>query len=334
MKYKNIGLTDLKASVLSLGCLHFSVYLDQKQSNQLIHYCIDNGINFFDTGPLYGNGNSEKILGEIIKDKRKDLLISTKAGLEKEIRPDGSFGVKVKKLTPKYIKSSLEKSLKEMKTDYIDLFQLHAFDNSTPLSDTIGELEILCEKGMIRSFGVSNFDPKQLNQVNKILSKSIFKGLAAIECHYNIIERKMESGVIPECKKYGVSLMPYRALARGILSGQYNIDGTIPVGSRAEDSWRVRDWLNPETLSLVNRLRQLAESYGISVAQLSLSWLLCKPVVCSAIIGVKSISHIEELLSASIFDFTEEIYNKVDQIIKSEGEYDNIKNRPNVYFEK
>ena len=88
-----------------------SVYLDQKQSDKLGHYCIDNGINFFDTGPLYGNGNSEKILGEIIKDKRKDLLISTKAGLEKEIRQDGSFGVKVKKLTPKYIKNSLEKSL-------------------------------------------------------------------------------------------------------------------------------------------------------------------------------------------------------------------------------
>lgn len=334
MKYKKIGQTNIECSVLGLGCLHFGVYFDKKQAELLVNYSIDNGINFFDTGPLYGNGHSQKILGEIIKNKRKNIIISTKAGLEKEVRPDGSFGVKVKKLTPLYLRKSLEKSLKEINTDYIDLFQLHAFDTTTPLEETLSEIDKLFKDGLIRSFGVSNFDPYQLSQVNSILKNTKIKNLGAIECHYNMIERKMEEGVIPECKKNGVSIMPYRALARGILSGQYKLEGEIPVGSRAQDSWRVRDWLKPETLKLVNELKNYALENNTSISQLSLAWLSSKTEVCSVIIGVKKIHQLGELIDATSFDFSKSMDNKIDEIIKNNNEYNNVYKRPDVYFEK
>lgn len=333
MKYKQIGLTSLNCSVLSIGCLHFGVYLNEKESEDLILYSIDNGINFFDTGPLYGNGQSEKMLGKILKKHRKSILISTKAGLEKEIRKDGSFGVKVAKLTPQYLRKSLEKSLKEINSDYIDVFQLHAYDNVTPLEDTIGALEKLYDDGLIRSFGVSNFNPAQLKKINSLVSNTSLKKVAAIECHYNIIERKMETGVIPECVKNGVSLIPYRALARGILSGQYN-SNKIPLGSRAEDSWRVRQWLKPEIINLVKEIQNLASNFNMTVAQFSLSWLLSKSIVCSAVLGLKSKKQLDQLLICTKFEMKKEIYDKIDNLISLNGESLGVMGRPDVYFEK
>lgn len=334
MIYKKIGLTDIQCSVIGLGCLHFSVYLDEKQSDHLVNHSIDKGINFFDTGPLYGNGNSQAILGKILKDKRKETIISTKAGLEKEVRSDGSFGVKVQKLTPNYIRKCLEDSLKQLGTDYIDLYQLHAFDETTPLDETLEELEKLYNEGLMRAFGVSNYDPGQLDKINSLLYKTSIKSLAAIECHYNLIERKMERGIIPQCEKAGISLMPYRALARGILSGQYGLDGNIPSGSRAEDSWRVRNWLKPETLKLVNEFEKAAINYNISIAQLAISWLNSKSVICSSIIGVKSDDQLDELAEATEFKFTDDLNLQIEDIISKHGEKRNIMSRPEVYFEK
>ena len=317
MQFKNLG-----------------VYLNEKEAKDLVFTSLDKGINFFDTGPLYGNGLSEKYIGRILKNNRDDVIISSKVGLEKDIRPDGSFGVKIARLSPRYIRKSLEKSLLNLKTDYIDLFKIHAFDNTTPLSDTLGEIQNLIKEGLIKSFGICNFNPQQLLKTIKETNNFSSLNLAALQFHYNIIERMMERKIIPICFKNNISIIPYRALARGILNNKYSVKKELPEFSRASESWRVRKWLKPNTLNLVNKIDKLALSHNITVGQLSLLWLMKNVNTCSVLVGARNKKQLLENLLAIDTALPEGVYDDLEDIINNSGEIKKIHNRPNVYMEK
>lgn len=334
MNYKQLGLSNLNVSEISLGTLHFGVYLNDSQSKNLVSYAIDEGINFIDSGPLYGNSFAEEILGKAIINRREKVIISTKVGLSKELRSDGSFGVSVLNLNKKNIRESLENSLRALKTEYIDLFQFHAFDGYTPLEESLSVMNELIVEGKIRAVGASNYNQTELESVLNVISKIGCSPLSTLETHYNIIERKAELDLIPQCVKNNVSLIPYRSLARGLLSGKYFNSSEYPKNSRAADSWRVRKLLTKEVLLAANELEKIAVEKGKTLINLAISWLLSKTYIPSVLVGAKNIEQLSGCISSTKWNLTQDEILLIDKVLK-ETELNNlIYLMPETFFEK
>jgi 1-deoxyxylulose-5-phosphate synthase len=333
MKFRKLGHSDIRVSILGLGCLHFGVFLSELESIEMIHFAFDNGINLIDTGPLYGNGLSERIVGKAIQGRRDKVILTTKVGLARRKLDDGSFGVVVVPLRPERIRESLESSLQEMGTDYIDVFQFHAFDKSTPLDESFGEMDRLVTEGKIRSIAVSNYDPTEMAAVLKVVTKYGWQPLVAIETHYNVIERMVESELLPICEANGIGVIAYRALARGILTGKYGLHGEIPVKSRAKDSWRVKKWLSPATLAVVSSLEAFAGQRGRSVTELALAWLFAKSQIGSVLIGVRDRKQLQTCLDSCSWTLEGQNQLEVDRIIALHGQTNHVSTHPQVYFE-
>lgn len=330
----NMCKGDFSLPDMGLGALHFGVYLTAVESNNLIHQALDHGVNFIDTGPLYGSGNSESIVGRSVAKQRDKFLISSKVGLKKLPRADGSFGVEVAGLTPEFIRESLLKSLTELGTDYIDVYQIHAFDASVPIGETFGELQRLVDEGKIRAFGASNLSPSELEKILNELDDAQTKSFKLIESHYNILERKVESGVLQLAKNNQISLSPYRALGRGLLTGKYNGAESIPVESRAADSWRVRNCLTEVNLEMVDLLMEIARIMSISIVELSLRWLIDRDGVGPVLVGARNNSQLTKCLGALSVRLTENDYQNIDQALLRKEFRETVLNTPSVYFEK
>ena len=333
MNYRKLGSSELNVSILGLGCLHFGGYLNESESLDLISYAIHHGVNFIDTGPLYGNGLSEGIVGKAIRGCRTQIVLSTKVGLSRRRLADGSFGVEVVPLRADQIRSSLDKSLKELGTDYIDIFQFHAYDASTPLEESLGEMNRLIDEGKIRSIAVSNYDPNELEAVLAVIQNNSWQPLVAIETHYNVLERMVERELLPLCDKNQVSIIPYRSLARGILTGKYE-GGIIQANSRAADSWRVRQWLLPETLAVVSGFADFAKQSGRTVTELALAWLYSKVNIGSVLIGARDIGQLELCLNSCDWTLNCESLIEIDRLIDLHGQRHHVSTHPKVYFEK
>jgi aryl-alcohol dehydrogenase-like predicted oxidoreductase len=316
----------------AIGALHFGVMLNESESKRIIDTAKNKGVVFIDTGPLYGNGNSERIVGNCIKSERENYYISTKVGLQKIERPNGSFGVDVIDLTPDNIRKSLESSLKNIKTDYIDLFQLHAFCDSVPLEDTFGALTDLVAEGKIKEIGVSNYSPSELVKSLSTIEKNDFTKISCIETHYNMLERMNENELIPLCEASNVKVIPYRALGRGLLTNKY-LNG-IPSSSRAASSWRVKRYLNSEFLTLLRSINDLAIGVNQTLTSVSLQWLLKKDVVSDVLIGARDIETLVECISASFTDMSQELEDEIDKMISDHGMMPWVNSNPEVYFEK
>jgi aryl-alcohol dehydrogenase-like predicted oxidoreductase len=333
MQYRKLGSSELNVSILGLGCLHFGGYLNESESLDLISYAINQGINFIDTGPLYGNGLSEGIVGKAIRSCRDQIVLSTKVGLSRCRLADGSFGVEVVPLTAAQIRESLDNSLKEIGTDYIDVFQFHAYDPSTPLEESLGEMNRLIDEGKIRSIAVSNYNPNELKAVLDVIHRNSWQPIVAIETHYNVLERMVEQELLPLCDRNQVSIVPYRSLARGILSEKYS-GGMIPANSRAADSWRVRKWLLPETLAVVSSFADFAKQSGRTVTELALAWLYSKKNIGSVLIGGRDIGQLELCLNSCDWTLDCESLIEIDRLIDLHGQSDHVTAHPKVYFEK
>jgi aryl-alcohol dehydrogenase-like predicted oxidoreductase len=334
MKKNRVGNSTISVSEISLGALHFGVYLDQKESLDLLSFAVDRGINFIDTGPLYGGGVSEEIVGKFIQSQRNSMVISTKVGLSKEVRADGTFGVGVKKLTCQNITNSLNESLSKLQTDYIDILQLHAYDPDTKLVESIEVLEELVRVGKIRTYGVSNYNPEQFIELIKTVDENEYKNFSCIESHYNLIERMIEVSLLPLVEQSKISLIPYRSLARGILSGKY-FGGLIPNKSRAEDSWRVRNSLTQEVDFLVKSLsEEVAKKYGKTILELSIAWLLGQKSVPTVLIGCRDIRQLSQSIEASNWILTNEVLQDIEALIDRLGSRDHVQNSPSIYFEQ
>ncbi|MDO8568369.1 MAG: aldo/keto reductase, partial [Dehalococcoidales bacterium] len=291
MEYRNLG--SLKASVLGIGGLHFGNLCDQATTTRIIHQALDTGINFIDTAPMYGNGYSEGYIGNAIRGYRHDVLIATKVGLEPKITRDGTDGVSVVPLDEKNIRSSVDKSLRALGTDYIDLYQVHAFDPNTPVEATMATLDALVKEGKIRLIGCSNYLRGEIELASAAEAKNGWTQFVSFQTHYNLIERRAEQEVIPSCHALGVGIICNRALARGILTGKYKPSQPLPEGSRAVTSYRIRRWLSEGTLRLVAALDEWAQKHSRTVIELAIAWLLAKPDVSVVLVGVRDIHQLE-----------------------------------------
>jgi len=330
MELRNLGSSELNASLLGLGGLHFGVFCDQKLTTSLIDEAEALGVNFIDTAPLYGNGVSESMIGNALVGRRDKFIVSTKAGLKPIQHKDGKFGVEIETLTNQYLKRSVEKSLRQLKTDYIDLLQLHAFDPTTPLEVTLDALNQLMREGKIKYFGCSNYSPDEL----RALISHAPEHFVASQIHYNVIERRAEDELIPLCSEANLSVICNRALARGLLSGKYKVGDEPPQDSRAESSPRIRALLTDKSLNLIDTLGQAAAHMGKNLVELALSWLAGAPEVGVILIGARNPEQLRACAKAAESELSLSERNELDQIIIACGSMQAVREMPFVFFEK
>jgi aryl-alcohol dehydrogenase-like predicted oxidoreductase len=305
MEKRRIG--SLEVSVVGLGCNNFGWRIDAKTAARVVDAAIDSGINFFDTANIYGGGQSEEFLGSALRDRRDDVVIATKFGMK---MPDGSTGAK-----PDYIRQAVEESLRRLRTDHIDLYQIHEPDPSTPIADTLGALDELVKAGKVREIGCSNFSGDQLGAAVAAVRPSGAR-IASVQNQYSLVHREPEREILPECERNGIAFIPYFPLANGLLSGKYRKGQQPPFGSRAQTGFGPKVFTE-ENLDIVERLNQFAESQGHTILELAFSWLAAKNVIASVIAGASSPEQVKANAVAVNWKLTPAELAKIDRILTS-----------------
>ena len=285
MKYVRIG--DKNVSVLMLGGNIFGHFCNEQETKDIIDTAYAHGLNCIDTANVYSNGLSEEYIGRALRGRRENFFIATKAGIHSNAVPENRF-------SKEYILQSAEESLKRLRTTYIDLYQLHAYDTAVPLSETVSALNQLIEKGKVRHIGCSNFTLSQLQEAAEIGAN-----FTTVQLPYNILERKIEKEILPFCNEHNISILPYKALARGILSGKYTTTADLPKNSRAIVSARVREELTQEMLAKVQILKNYSKTSDIALSALSLAWLIAQKGVSLVIVGVRTVEQLIDCIGAA-----------------------------------
>ncbi|GMK37228.1 aldo/keto reductase [Paenibacillus sp. CCS19] len=308
MKYRRLGSSGLEVSALGLGTNAFGKRADQSTSIQIIHHAIDSGINFIDTANIYAGTESERIIGEALEGKREKVVLATKAGLVRGSGPNESGSSRI------HIQQELEQSLRRLRTDYVDLYQIHTFDPYTPLEETLRALDDMVRSGKVRYIGASNYAAWEMM---KALGISEFKGLARYtsnQVSYSLADRTPELETIPMCLDQGVGIIPYFPLAGGILSGKYSAPGAIPTDSRAITDPNFSKFLDDKAISLAREVGSIASDHGSSTSALSLAWLMDRPAVSTVIVGATRVEQLEDNLKSIELKLTEDTINQLNAI--------------------
>ena len=268
MRLRELGGSGLRVSRVGLGCNNFGRRLDLERTRAVVEAALAEGITFLDTADVYGGGDSERFLGEILEGRRDEVVLATKfAGAD-----DGSG-------TRDYMRRAIAGSLERLRTGVIDLYYYHWPDGVTPIGETIAAMKELVDEGMVRAIGVSNFSVEQLDE-------AVQAGpVAALQNRYNLLERDAEQDVLPRCAELGVSFIPYFPLASGLLTGKYRRGEEPPSGSRLESR---REALSDSAFEEVERLEEFAEARGHSLLELAIAGLASQPAVASVIAGATS----------------------------------------------
>ena len=326
MEYKTLGNTGLLVSTLCLGTMTFHGgkgfwkaigTVDQAGADELVKASINAGINFFDTADVYSEGESERTLGQSLKNlnvARQDVVIATKVfGRVGPGRNDvgASRG---------HIMDGIEASLRRLQTDYIDLYQIHGNDSVTPVEETLRALDTLVSQGKVRYIGCSNW---QAWKIAKSLGISEFKNLArfdTLQAYYSIAGRDLERELVPLLEAEKVGLLVWSPLAGGLLSGKFSRENQKPEGSRrSEFDFPIVD--KERTWNILDAMAPIAKAHGCSAARISLAWLLTKPVVTSVIIGAKRLDQLEDNIAAVDLRLTEDELKQLDEVSALPSEY-------------
>lgn len=317
MKYNKCGDSGLKLPLVSLGMWHkFGKYENFENMKQMCFTAFDNGITHFDLANNYGFpyiGSAEENMGKILKEHfslyRNELVISTKAGYKMWEGPYGDFGSR------KYLLSSLDDSLKRLKLDYVDIFYHHRMDPDTPLEETMGALDHAVKSGKALYAGLSNYDGETMAKASEIL-KDLNCPFVINQNRYSILDRRSkQNGILEKAKEYGKGVIVFSPLAQGLLSDKY-LKG-IPQNSRAKTSgiFLKESNISPELVAKIQKLNEIAEDRGETLAQMALEWVLNNNSVTSVLIGASSPLQIEENAKIVNFKpFTNEQLKLIDEI--------------------
>lgn len=300
MKSRAIGT--LKVSEVGLGCNNFGGRLNADETRLIVEAALDAGINFFDTADMYGKTFSEQFLGKVLAGKRDKAIIATKFGYKID---ENRYGAK-----PAYIKQACEDSLHRLGIDYIDLYQLHTPDPETPIADTLGALNDLVREGKVREIGCSNFDVPMLKEAASAAKPDHAKFIS-VQNHFSLFHKEPLDGVLDECTKTGMALLPFFPLASGLLSGKYRAGQPVPFSHRIQsDSER----LSKENLAYVERLVAYAEARGHTILELAIGWLLAFQPVASVIAGATSVEQVRSNASACSWVLTDQERDEISAI--------------------
>lgn len=300
MNYRFLGKTGLKVSELCLGTMTFGRESSEEISHQMLDRFVETGGNVIDTANVYGRGVSEEIVGRWLKGKRRDdLIVATK------VRWPMGEGPNDVGLSRKHILSAVEASLRRLDTDYIDLYQVHGWDNAAPLEETLSTLDGLVKSGKVRYIGASNYSGWQLQRAIDMSRQMGWEPFVCLQPLYNLLDRSTEWELIPICQNEGLGIITWSPLRGGWLSGRYRRGMTAPLeGTRiktAEEQGWSEAWsiYNDErTWNILDELFAVAEEAGKTPAQVAIGWLLQRPGVTAPIIGARTMKHLEDNLSA------------------------------------
>jgi len=310
MEYRNLGSSGLRVSLVGLGCNNFGMRLDLEETRAVVDRAFDRGITLFDTADMYGGrGGSETQLGKILGHRRKEIVLASKFGMA--MSDDGTkIGA-----SRRYIMSAVEDSLKRLKTDWIDLYQLHQPDPLTPLDETMRALDDLVTQGKVRYIGCSNLSSWQVVE-SQWLSKSMgLSKFVSCQDEYNILNRNIEEELIPAMQKYGCGLLPYFPLASGLLTGKYK-QTAMPAGARLTDmpTFANRIYLTDENFEIVDKLNAFAKKAGHSILELAFGWMASRPTTASIIAGATRPEQIDANVEAIGWVMSHSEIDEVDKI--------------------
>ncbi len=281
MDLRNLGRSGLRVSAVGLGCNNFGRRLDLAGSRPVIHKALDLGVTLFDTADIYGNmGGSETILGRVLGARRKDIVLATKYGLAMDAAET------LRGASRRYVMAAVEASLRRLRTDWIDLYQLHEPDPLTPIEETLGALDDLVRQGKVRYVGCSNLPAWQVIDAQWTARSRGFGGFVSCQDEYSLIVREPERELIPAMNAHGLGLLPYFPLASGMLTGKYRRGKPMPKGARITDNPRYGErYMTKANWRIVERLGAFAQARGHTLLELAVSWLLARAPVASVIAG-------------------------------------------------
>jgi aryl-alcohol dehydrogenase-like predicted oxidoreductase len=312
MLTRNLGRSGLRVSLVGLGCNNFGGRIDFESARKVIDKAIDSGITLFDTADVYGNrGGSEEVMGQLLGDRRKQIVLATKFGMvmdEAGIKKGGSR---------RYIIEAIEASLKRLKTDWIDLYQIHRFDPLTPIDETLRTLEDLISQGKVRYIGCSNFASWQVGDAAWTAKTLGTERFVSCQDEYSLMVRGAEKELIPAAMHYNMGLLPYFPLANGLLTGKYKRNAPLPEGARmTKESARATEVLTEANWEKTEKLTAFCEARGKTLIELAFSWLAAQPVVSSVIAGATKPEQVEANVKAAEWALTAEELAEIDTITK------------------
>ena len=301
MQTHNVG--SLEVSVVGLGCNNFGWRIDAKASAKVVEAAIASGINFFDTADRYGNGSSEEFLGRALEGRRDQVIIATKFGME--------MGKDQRGASPQYVRQAIEASLRRLRTDRVDLYQLHQPDPKTPIADTLGALDELVRGGKVREIGCSNFSVEQIREAAKAAKGARF---VSVQNEFSLFHREPEKGVLQECEKQGMAFLPYFPLANGLLTGKYRVGKKPPEGSRAAEGFGPKIFTETN-LEIVDALIEFAETRNHTILELAFAWLLSHKPVASVIAGASKPEQVRANAKSASWQLSSDDLREIDAIM-------------------
>jgi aryl-alcohol dehydrogenase-like predicted oxidoreductase len=309
MEYRKLGQTGLMVSELCLGTMTFGNEADEQTSKRITDRFVEAGGNFVDTANVYSRGVSEEITGRVIRDYREDVVVATKFRFPMGEGPNDSGASR------KHIISACEASLRRLDTDYIDLYQIHCWDSSTPLEETLSALDDLVHAGKVRYIGCSNFTGWQIEKSVRVSER---EGLARFDClqpQYSLVVRDIEHEVLPVSREEGLGVIPWSPLAGGFLTGKYSREDAPPENTRMAswgDTWKRH--ATSEKFDIVDRVCEIADSRGKEPAQIALSWVKDRPGVTSPIIGARNVEQLDKNLGATGWSLEERELDSLEEV--------------------
>jgi len=317
MEYVNLGKTGTKVSRLCLGCMTYGSskwrpwVLNEDDSRPFLKHALGMGINFFDTANMYSDGVSEELLGRAIRDfgKRDEVVIATKLFNRMRDDPNGCG------LSRKAVMAEIDHSLKRLGMDYVDLYQIHRWDYTTPIEETMEALHDVVKAGKARYIGASSMFAWQFAQSLYTADLRNWSRFVSMQNHYNLIYREEEREMIPLCRDQGVGLIPWSPLARGFLAGNRNKEGGETSRAKTDD-YAKQMYYQDDDFIVADRLSEVARARGLPNMQVALAWILSKPGVTAPIIGASKMQHLEEAVKALSVKLSEEEVKHLEEPYK------------------
>ena len=313
MKYRNLGRTGIKVSELCLGCMMFGGKTNPEDSYEIIDRAIDTGINFIDTANVYSRGSSETVTGEALKrnGKRSGVVLATKVhGVMADDDPNASGNSR------RHILEQCDASLQRLQTDYIDLYQIHRPQPDIPIDETLRALDDLIRAGKVRYIGTSTYSAWQSVEALWVAEKLGLNRFVTEQPPYNILDRRIERGLLPMAQTYGYGIIPWSPLAGGLLTGKYKRGAARPAGSRFEEpNPQAAGRFNDGVFDVTEALEPLAAGKNAPLSQLALAWVLHQPGVTSPIIGPRTMEQLEDNLKAVDIEITDQDRDTIDEIV-------------------
>src|SRR3979409_1268429 len=310
MQIRNLGGSGLRVSAVGLGCNNFGHRTDLEASRKVIHRAIDLGVTLFDTADIYaGMGGSETVLGKVLGDKRKDIVLATKYS-----KPMSSDGTK-QGASRRYILSAVEASLTRLKTDYIDLYQQHDYDPLTPIEETLRALDDLIRQGKVRYIGNSNFPAWRIAEAEFTARAINVSRFVSCQDEYSLVVRDIEKDLLPAAREYKLGLLPFFPLASGLLTGKYKRGAAPPEDTRFGKAPALRDrYVTPRNEDIVEKLQAFAQARGHSMLELAFSWLASRPQGASVIAGAPRVQQVEQNVKAIDWQLSTEDLAEIDRM--------------------